>query len=91
MSTGEREAVARRFWFYYLCIFLVLIEHLLFRLDVSSQRYYFVSASSFTLFSDTMLIPPLAYWLSKQEWAISSSFSLIIPEQLYHVASTGLT
>ncbi len=52
---------ARRFRCDYLFMFLVLIEHMFFSIDVSSQRYYFVSASSFTLFSDAVLIPPLAY------------------------------
>jgi uncharacterized membrane protein len=39
MSTGERVAVARRFRFDYLFIFLVLTEYLFFRIDVSSLRW----------------------------------------------------
>jgi len=41
MNTGEREFEARRFRRDYLCIFLELIEHMFYYLDVSSRGCLF--------------------------------------------------
>ena len=49
---GDRGAKTRRFRLSYSFIFLVLLVHLFQRLDVSSLRYYFVSA----FFNDKLLI-----------------------------------
>ncbi len=49
-SCGSSDT--RRFRFDYLCIILIIIERMFFRIDNSSLCYYFVSAFSDTHFLD---------------------------------------